>query len=227
MKITLISDTHTKHKEITKDLIGGDLIIHAGDLSDMGYLNEVRDFLKWYKQLPYDEKVFICGNHDFGFQDYPVEIEMMLREHPEIDYLQDNMYVIGDDYEKSIKIWGSPWQPRFYDWAFNADRGDDIKQHWDKIPNDIDILVTHGPAFGHLDKIIGQTNSLGCEELTKAIERVKPKIHVCGHIHSGYGYKFDGTTHYFNAAVLGERYLYQNKPFHFDWNPETNEVTFI
>jgi len=227
MKITLISDTHTKHKEITKDLIGGDLIIHAGDLSNMGYLNEVRDFFKWYKQLPYDEKVFICGNHDFGFQDYPVEIEMMLREHPEIDYLQDNMYVIGDDYTTGIKIYGSPWQPRFYDWAFNADRGDDIKQHWDKIPNDIDILVTHGPAFGHLDKIIGQTNSLGCEELTKAIERVKPKIHVCGHIHSGRNIVFSDGTLFINASVLNEQYQYTQKPITIDFDFKTREWEVI
>lgn len=227
MKITLISDTHTKHKQITKDLPGGDLIIHAGDLSSMGYQEELKNFFEWYKTLPYEHKVFICGNHDWGFQDNAANTALLLENYPEIDYLQDDMYVLGDDYTTAIKIWGSPWQPRFYNWAFNADRGDDIKQHWDKIPTDIDILITHGPAWGFLDKVRGRGLNLGCEDLTAAIGRVKPKIHVCGHIHTGYGYTKYNDTHFFNAAVLNESYNYAHTPVTFDWNPETNEIEFL
>lgn len=227
MKITLISDTHTKHKQITEDLPGGNLIIHAGDLSSMGYQHELKSFFEWYKTLPYEHKVFIAGNHDYGFETNPNDAQLLLKNYPELNYIQDSMYVLGDDYTSAIKIYGSPWQPRFYDWAFNVDRGEDIKQHWDKIPNDIDILVTHGPAWGFLDKVYGRGDHLGCEELTKAIARVKPKIHVCGHIHTGYGYtKYNG-THFFNAAVLNESYNYAQNPFTFDWNPETNEINFI
>ena len=227
IRISLISDTHTKHYQTTDDLPGGDLIIHAGDLSSMGYQEELKNFFKWYKKLPYDHKVFIAGNHDWGFQDNPAAIALLLEDYPEIDYLQDNIYLLGDDYTSSIKIYGSPWQPRFYDWAFNADRGEDIKQHWDKIPNDIDILVTHGPAWGFLDKVHGKGLNLGCEDLTEAIGRVKPKIHVCGHIHTGYGYTKYNDTHFFNAAALNESYTYTNEPFTFEWNPETNEVKFL
>lgn len=226
--ITLVSDTHSKHAQVTNHLPGGELLLHSGDISNRGEIYEIESFLKWYKSLSkYDHRVFIAGNHDWGFQDYPGDVSNLLDKYCEVDYLQDGMYVLGDDYDSAIKIWGSPWQPRFNNWAFNADRGEDIKQYWDKIPNGIDILITHGPAFGHLDTVIGQTNNLGCEDLNEAIQRIKPKIHVCGHIHSGHGYKFDGTTHYFNASVLNERYEYAHKPFVFDWDPETNEVTFI
>jgi len=71
------------------------------------------------------------------------------------------------------------------------------------------------------------TFNLGCELLAEQINIVKPKIHVCGHIHTGYGYKFDGNTHYFNAAVLNEQYNFTQKPITIEWNPETNEIEFL
>jgi len=136
--------------------------------------------------------------------------------------------VIGEDYNTAVKVWGSPWQPEFFNWAFNLPRaGEELKEKWDMIPMNIDILVTHGPAWGHLDTVIGNPMNLGCEVLTERINVVKPKIHVFGHIHSGYGYKFDGDTHYFNAAALSERYNYENKPFNVEWDPETNEIEFL
>lgn len=229
-KITLISDTHNKHWQIGDDLPGGDLLLHAGDISSMGYKHEIKNFCDWFEGVPgYKHKVFISGNHDWGFEDNETEIGLLLKNYPGIEYLQDSMYVLGDDYQNAVKIWGSPWQPRFHDWAFNADRGEDIKQYWDKIPNDIDILITHGPAYGFLDKVYGRDEHLGCEELTKAIDRLKPKIHLCGHIHSGNGYaKYEGNdTHFFNAAVLGENYTYTYKPKTIEWDSETNTINFI
>jgi Icc-related predicted phosphoesterase len=230
MRITVISDTHNKHKQITQDLPGGDILIHAGDISSMGYEHEIREFCKWYNSIKnYTHKIFIAGNHDWGFQNDPTKIKEILELYPSIKYLQDDFIVIGEDTESTIKIYGSPWQPRFMNWAFNADRGEDIQQYWDKIPNDTDILITHGPAFGYLDTVIGQGIPLGCENLTDKIAEVKPKIHVCGHIHSGYGHKVstDGGVHFFNAAVLGEQYSYMHKPITFDWEKETNIITFI
>jgi hypothetical protein len=136
--------------------------------------------------------------------------------------------MVGENYEDMIKIWGSPWQPEFCNWAFNLPRnGDELKGKWDMIPVNTDILVTHGPAWGFVDTIKGTTTHLGCELLTEKIKEVKPKIHVCGHIHSGHGYMFDGYTHFINAAVLGERYSYENKPISVNWNPKTNELEFI
>ena len=128
-----------------------------------------------------------------------------------------------------VKIWGSPWQPEFYNWAFNLPRnGDELKAKWDMIPDDIDILITHGPAWGILDDVEGRRGyHLGCELLAERIKQIKPKIHICGHIHSGYGHYYDGHTHYFNAAVLNERYLYSHMPWNVDWNPITNEIVFL
>lgn len=230
MRITLISDTHNKHNQITQDLPGGDLLLHAGDISSMGYEHEIKNFLKWYNGLDnYTHKIFISGNHDWGFKDSPDMCNELLKSFDKVTYLQDNMEVIGDDYQNSIKVWGSPWQPEFYNWAFNLPRmGDELKEKWNMIPNDIDILITHGPAWGYCDDVEGRRGqNLGCELLGERIKQFKPKIHLCGHIHTGNGYKFDGDTHYINASVLNEQYVYYFKPFTIDWNPITNDLSFV
>ena len=229
MRITFISDTHSKHKQVTNSLPGGDLIVHAGDMSSQGYIHEIREFLKWYNNLDnYTNKIFIAGNHDWGFQNEPNMCKELLDFYNKVTYLQDNMELIGEDYQTAVKVWGSPWQPEFYNWAFNLPRnGEDLKTIWDMIPMNTDILITHGPAWGKVDTVKGEGNPLGCELLAERIKVVKPKIHVCGHIHTGYGYVFDGDTHYINASVLDERYYYTQKPLTVDWDPVTNELVFV
>ena len=226
MKITLISDTHNKHKLITDDLPGGDLLIHAGDISSMGYEHEIREFCKWYNSLDnYTNKVFIAGNHDWGFQNNTEKVKEILDFYENITYLQDDSRLLSED---MVNVYGSPWQPEFYNWAFNLPRqGVELKERWDSIPSNTDILITHGPAYGYVDKVIGRTENLGCELLAERIKELKPKIHVCGHIHTGYGYTFDGDTHYINASVLNESYVYHNKPLTIEWNPKTNEIEFL
>lgn len=231
-RITVISDTHNKHKQVTSDLPGGDIIIHAGDISSMGYEHEIRSFLGWFSRLhQYKTKIFISGNHDWGFQDNVTKVKQILSEYPNVIYLQDDMHLLGedyDDYEQRPKVWGSPWQPEFYSWAFNLPRNSpEMWEKWLMIPENTDILVTHGPAYGVLDRVIGGWENLGCEMLRQRIQSVKPKIHVCGHIHSGYGYQFVDGIHYFNAAVLGEDYRYHNMPISFTWDKSTNEIEFI
>lgn len=236
MIITLISDTHSKHNEITADLPGGEILIHAGDISTRGYQHEIESFCKWYDSLDnYFHKIFIAGNHDWGFQDYPKAQQTLLDKHVNIDYLQDEEITLyydgpnGEYWEDNIHIYGAPWQPEFYNWAFNLPRnGVELQAKWDMIPWNLDILVTHGPAYGFVDTVYNrQHEPLGCGLLAAKIKEVKPKIHVCGHIHSGHGYKFDGDTHYFNASVLNENYEYANKPITFDWNKHTNEIKFL
>jgi Icc-related predicted phosphoesterase len=235
MRITLISDTHTKHDELMwdkTDLPGGDLLIHAGDIMNSGYnSNDITSFCKWFNELEqYDHKVFIAGNHDRKFEDKPEHAMEIVNSYKWIDYLQDSWIEVGDNKE-TAKIYGSPWQPEFYDWAFNLPRqGKELEAKWAAIPTDTDILITHGPVQGHLDTSGPPYNepNLGCPLLRHHIDTVsRPKIHVCGHIHGGYGYKFDGQTHFFNASILNERYEYVNKPVTFDWDPNTNEITFI
>ncbi len=226
MRITFISDTHNKHNRMTKDLPGGDLIIHAGDSTSRGYKHEIGQFIEWFDKLhQYDHKIFIAGNHDWGFQDNPKDTAKKLTEHPGITYLQDKSFYFA---ESGIKVYGSPWQPEFYNWAFNLPRmGRELEQKWANIPNDTDILITHGPPMSRLD-ISGYGNvHCGCELLERRINEIKPKIHVFGHIHSSYGYSFDGHTHYINASMLDDRYEYTHKPLTVDWNPETNEIEFL
>jgi Icc-related predicted phosphoesterase len=235
IKLTIFSDTHNKHKHITGDLPGGDLLICAGDISSMGYEHEIREFAKWYNGLNnYHHKVFIAGNHDWGFQNNVEKVKEIVGLYDTITYLQDDWVNVGDgdphdNNTQTVKIWGSPWQPEFYNWAFNLPRnGEELKAVWDMIPEDIDILITHGPAWGFLDDVEGNRNvHLGCELLAERIKQIKPKIHICGHIHSGHGHHYDGHTHYFNAAVLNERYLYSHLPWQIDWNPITNEIDFL
>jgi len=227
-RITFISDTHTKHDKVNGFLTGGDILVHAGDLTGRGYITEIENFMKWYDNINnYDTKVFIAGNHDFGFENDNEKVKGLLTGYKTIEYLQDDLLMVGEDYDTMIKIWGTPWQPEFHNWAFNLPRGEKLKEKWDMIPVNTDILITHGPPFGKLDYVPYDSVNVGCEELMKRVEEIKPKIHVFGHIHEGYGYVFDGNTHFINAAVLNGRYEFRNKPITVDWDPKTNELEFV
>jgi Icc-related predicted phosphoesterase len=227
-KITFISDTHTKHEKLNVLLPGGDILICAGDISSSGYITEIENFLKWFDNIDnYDFKIFIAGNHDFGFQDDYEKIIGLLTGYKSVEYLQDERMDILDGEDQQLVIYGTPWQPEFFNWAFNLPRGEKLKEKWDMIPVDTDILITHGPPFGKLDYARYQNVNVGCEELMKRVEEIKPKIHICGHVHSGYGHYFDGHTHYFNASVLNEQYIYTQSPWNVDWNPITNEIVFM
>ena len=224
MRITTISDTHTKHMELHGFLPGGDILIHAGDISNRGSNIDIEDFCEWFNSIDnYNTKIFIAGNHDFGFENRAEEISQIVNSYKWIHYLEDNWVTID-----GIKIWGSPWQPEFYDWAFNLPRqGFELQNKWNMIDDDTDILITHGPAWGYVDRVVGRSEHLGCELLTNRIMAFKPKIHICGHIHSGYGYTTNGDTHFINAAVLDERYEFTQNPLTFDWDKSTNVIDFI
>ena len=231
MDITFISDTHTKHTELNGQLPGGDLLIHAGDIMNSGRnSNDISDFCKWFDGIDnYDHKIFIAGNHDRMFEDTPRKAMEIVNSYKSIDYLQDDWIEVGND-ESMAKIYGSPWQPWFHDWAFNLPKGGPgLYSKWEAIPKDTDILITHGPPQDHLDISGPPYNEphLGCALLREKVDNQPPKIHVFGHIHGSYGYKFHNGTHFINASVLNERYEQVNKPLTIDWNPETNELIFI
>ena len=233
MRITLISDPHTKHRQIKDShLPGGDLLICAGDIMNTGYNPvDVSDFCKWFDSLEkYSVKVFIAGNHDRLFENKAGEAASIWSSYENIDYLQDERLDLWDIDDQQIVIYGSPWQPEFYNWAFNLPKGGtELEGKWAAIPKDTDILITHGPAQGHLDTSGPPYNEplLGCSLLRHKLDEQPPKIHVCGHIHGGFGYKFHNGTHYFNASVLNEAYEMSNIPPTFDWDPETNEINFV
>lgn len=213
MKILTISDTHTKHNQIPLEwLEPADMIIHAGDISSMGSLSEIESFCYWFDNLDqYDHKIFIAGNHDWGFQERPTEAMEIVSSYKTIKYLKDSSVVCD-----GVKIYGSPWQPEFYNWAFNLQRGVKLQEKWDLIPLDTDILVTHGPAYGYGDFVPNGEN-VGCSNLLDTIiTKVNPKVHIAGHIHCGYGESFAHGTHFINAATLNESYMVTNKPIIFE-----------
>ena len=222
-KITFISDTHNKHNHLTSKGMGnilgsGDVLVHAGDCTSMGKSHEITNFLNWFGMTDFKHKIFIAGNHDFGFE-FHTDIAEEFKEKG-IIYLFDSEVVID-----GVKFYGSPWQPEFHNWAFNLPRGEKLAEKWSKMPTDTDILITHGPAYGILD-YAPMGGHVGCEELYKKVFEVKPKIHVCGHIHDSYGQKSIDGVEFLNASVLDESYEYAHKPIVVEFNTETKEVTY-
>jgi len=203
MKITFISDTHGKHDQLV--LPETDLLIHAGDLSSRGTLPEIQQFLDWFAALPIKHKVFIGGNHDFLLEQSSSMFRSMLTD--DYIYLENSSVEI-----EGIKIWGSPITPWFFDWAFNRERGEEIAKYWDMIPEDTDILVTHGPPFNFGDLTERDQQHVGCADLLAAVQKINPRYHIFGHIHEAQGiYKTPKTT-FINASVLNLKYEMVNEP---------------
>lgn len=240
MRIVCISDTHLQHSVHKIKIPDGDMLIHAGDLTICGNYLETAEAGQWLKSLPHKYKVVIAGNHDFLFQSDKQKAKMALDATGELIYLQDETAIV-----EGIKIYGSPWTPRFYDWAFQlADRrpeearpfllkaGDpkypDPDEHWAKIPLETQLLITHGPPYGTLDRVIRRrprvnplrgdsettySEKTGCVALARRIKELPHlKLHVFGHIHPGHGVERDSQVTYVNAATCDNVYIPSNPP---------------
>lgn len=207
MKFVAISDTHCRHRSLK--LPKGDVLLHAGDVCYQSSRAEVLDFLDWFGKMPHPHKIFIAGNHDFFLErQTATSIKSLLP--PGVHYLKEDAIVI-----EGIKIWGSPYTPWYYNWAFSKKRGSPMARHWSNIPSDTDVLVTHGPVSGILDTVVNDRHA-GDKDLLKRILEVKPKAHVCGHIHEAYGSAKKHGVRFINASVLNERYELVNKPIVFE-----------
>lgn len=205
MRLVCISDTHMAHKGFS--IPDGDVLIHAGDATSTGTSDEVARFLAWFASQPHRHKILIAGNHDWLFQRFPDMSDQLLAKNPGITYLEDS----GTEIE-GVKFWGSPWQPWFLDWAFNLPRkGVRLREVWNQIPLDTDVLITHGPPFGIRDQVHGGEH-LGCEEMKIRLAAVKPHVHIFGHIHDSYGVAQSKTTAYINACTSTEAYRALNRP---------------
>lgn len=125
-------------------------------------------------------------------------------------YLQDSEVVVD-----GWRVWGSPWQPEFCDWAFNLPRGSKLKEKWDLIPDDIDVLITHGPPVRH-GGTISRGVDVGCEDLMEAVLKLQPLVHVFGHVHEGYGVTYESGITFINASTCTHNYCADNPPCVFD-----------
>jgi predicted phosphohydrolase len=195
MRIVCLSDTHDLHREL--QVPDGDLLLHAGDATMKGTPAQIAAFDRWLGTLPHAHKVVIAGNHDWAFERTPAAARALIRN---ARYLEDEETTVD-----GLRIWGSPWQPWFFDWAFNLERGPAIAAKWALIPEGIDVLVTHGPPLGVLDRT-SHGDDVGCADLLAAVHRVRPRLHVFGHIHEGYGTLERGGTRFVNASNCTERY---------------------
>lgn len=211
MKIACISDTHMKINKIA--FPDADVLVHAGDLTFMGEFHAIANELTKLAKLKskYKDIILICGNHDWLGEREPHLMEQLCKEKG-ITYLNDSGVHLTPftGYDKSAYFWGSPVQPAFCNWAFNRYK-DEIEKHWDAIPSDTDVLITHGPPHKILDTCPDGYQA-GCPLLLDRIKQVKPKLHIFGHIHGGYGILEQDGVKYINASICDENYRPLNAP---------------
>lgn len=230
MKIACISDTHNKHRLL--NLPSGDVLIHCGDATMGGTIEEVGAFGNWFRSLPHPYKIFVPGNHDFLFQNKPfLALELMGGHTEGVRVLIDQPVEI-----EGLKFYGTPWVPNLQRWAFYGNSAKLVHQ-FAQIPDDTNVLITHGPPQGIHDEIPGMlmpSSRLLDDEISNAdgdglhvgssalLARTKElpnlKLHCYGHIHEGYGYCWrfgDGTVNPWqsvNAAICTEEYEATNIP---------------
>lgn len=198
--LVLISDTHNRHEEMS--IPDGDILIHAGDATSRGSFQELARFAEWMRKQPHRHKIFCGGNHDIGLQDEPGLTHQLFDG-------WCNLLIHREVEIEGLRFFGSPWTQFFHNWAYNYNSAEAL-MIWDKIPAGIDVLITHGPPKGILDKL-GPKGSepganAGCHFLLQAVDRVRPRLHTFGHIHTGRGWmKANGTT-FVNASMLDDNY---------------------
>lgn len=177
LEIVCLSDTHN---QIIHDVPFGDVVIHSGDATNFGTIEEIFQFNEWFSALPHPYKIFVAGNHDLLFEKEKHLAKSLLSDR--IIYLENSGVTIA-----GIKFYGSPVTPAFCNWAFNvAADSERMQAIWGNIPEDVGVLITHGPAKNILDKV--RNLNVGCNVLLERIQHLRcMQYHVFGHIHSSAG----------------------------------------
>eukprot|EP01084_Bolivina_argentea_P279582 477985_1 len=243
-KIMCISDTHniwTKQIDIN-DLPQVDILIHSGDLSMIGDLHELTDWNNWinqylnvYKKGKY--ALVISGNHDLtlhesyynniGYKNKFVKQKQNTTKcKQQILNVENGIYLQDESITlMNINFYGSPYIPYIGNWAFSKQRGQELKEHWNVLNENIDVLITHGPPYGIGDVVPTHNDAhVGDRDLLNKIKEIKPQYHIFGHIHEGFGIysTFDLKTVFVNAAMLDESYAEIHKPIVFYVKPDFN-----
>jgi hypothetical protein len=179
VRFVCISDTHGFTEGLEKTIPEGDVLIHSGDFTIVGESSDVIAFNAFLKKLPHKHKIVIAGNHDLSFDTATFDSTYQRfgrgnkEDHRHAKDLLTNCTYLEDSAIQlyGIKIWGSPWTPWFYDWAFNIERGQECKSKWDMIPDDTDVLITHGPPLGYGD-LCQSGQRAGCLDLLRTVQVV-------------------------------------------------------
>ena len=177
IRFVCISNTHSFTESLGTKIPGGDVLIHAGDFTNVGESSDVIAFNDFLEKLPHKHKIVIAGSHDLSFDTstfdstFPRFCRGNIEEHRNAKSLLTNCTYLEDSGVEiyGIKIWGSPWTPWFYDWAFNVERGNECRSKWDLIPDDVDILITHGPPLGYGD-LCEYGQRAGCLDLLRTVQ---------------------------------------------------------
>ncbi|KAJ5661550.1 uncharacterized protein N7477_009166 [Penicillium maclennaniae] len=182
VSIVCISDTHNTQTDVPD----GDILIHAGDLTQSGSFQELQGGLDWLRALPHPIKIVIAGNHELFLDSAWDEssgraaTERAQLDWGDITYLENDEVTISCPNGRQLRVYGSPYSTRHGNWAFQYPRDQDV---WaGSVPDGIDVLITHGPPLAHLDLL-----KLGCPYLLQTLWRVRPRLHVFGHVHEGSG----------------------------------------
>lgn len=221
VRFVCLSDTHTRTRHLR--VPSGDVLLHTGDFSLDGSPDQVLAFSQFLASLSFTHKIVIAGNHDITFDTEHYE-EMKERFGIEnggesnetkalltgCTYLEDSGVTV-----EGYHIWGSPWTPSPFDWAFNLHSPPVIQAKWSLIPADTDILLTHSPPREVLDRCCDGTHA-GCRELRTRVGEVRPLVHVFGHVHEAYGTVEVDNTLFVNAAICNHRHKAVNRPVIFD-----------
>lgn len=195
MKIVCISDTHNNEPELPE----GDILVHAGDATIHGYRVEAYRQLCWLESQLHKYKYifFTPGNHDLYFEKNLLKAkeEALLAG---IILLHNELFEF-DVNGKTYRLWMSAHTPNYHDWAFMLNENE-IIEAWEKIPQNLDVLVTHAPPLGILDKSY-RDEHIGCKWLVQRVLEIKPQVHIFGHAHEGRGMFNNGVTQFVNAAT--------------------------
>lgn len=206
MKLVCFSDFHF---DFRFDLPKGDILICCGDFSLRGTNEDVLTFSKFMNKASenYAHTFIVWGNHETQIECDPHYVETLLHCGPadRIDVLNN-----GGVLWEGIKIWGSPLTTPFLEWAFMSSE-DKLKDIYDTISDDTDVVITHGPAFEILDQS-KWGDHCGSKTLKARLEAIKPKAHIFGHIHHSYGILDDKGTKFVNCSLLNDDYVMINKP---------------
>lgn len=200
-KIIACSDTHGKHWDVK--IPKGDIFIFAGDW-DITDSQQLFEFNQWIARIPAKYKIAIGGNHD-SYLEF-IEKEECRKQLTNCIYLENESVEIED-----LKIWGSPFSCLFNSWSFMR-YDSDLKEIWQTIPSDTDIVVTHTMPYGILDRCGLKMESVGSLSLRDRIKEIQPKIHIGGHLHESYGKYTDYKTNYYNVALMDDMYNLTNQP---------------
>ena len=212
LKIVCLSDTHELHRDVV--VPDGDVLIHAGDITFFSQRPSVlEDFNAWLGEQPHEHKIVIPGNHDSLLQ-----LEKWRRVITNAHLLINSGVEVA-----SLKIWGSPVTP-YANVAFGMPERADRIMLWSQIPAGLDILITHSPPYGVLDAAEGEAHHGGCRELRAAVVEKRPRLHVFGHVHSGYGATKSPKTTFVNAALLDELGGVDREPITLGMHPKSSSI---